>query len=63
MYPTILGKTEELYFIFVPETIRLRRNINQQKQPDFVIIAPIIWGIMLGFLRSVSIKLFVTFFI
>lgn len=49
MYHTILDKVEELYFKFVPKTIRLRRNVNQQKQLNTVIIATIIRGIMLGF--------------
>lgn len=30
-YHSILSKVEELYLNFVPDTIRLRRNINQQK--------------------------------
>lgn len=48
-YHSILSKVEELYLNFVPDTIRLRRNINQQKQPDTVIIATMIWGMMMGF--------------
>jgi len=54
MYYDILEKVEELYLKFVPEAIRLRRNINQQKQPDTVIIATTIWGIMLGFPTQIS---------
>lgn len=30
-YHAILEKVEELYLKFVPDKIRLRRNINQQK--------------------------------
>lgn len=48
-YQTILEKVDYLYLKFVPTTIRLRRNIDQQKQPDTVIIATIIWGLMMGF--------------
>ena len=54
MYHNILDKVDELYFKFVPDTIRLRRNINQQKQPDTVILATIIWGIRLGFPTQIS---------
>lgn len=48
-YHTILEKVEELYLKFIPDTIRLRRNINQQKQADTVIISKIIFGLMIGF--------------
>lgn len=48
-YQAILEKVEELYLQFVPAMIRLRRNIDQQKQPDTVIISTIIWGMMMGF--------------
>ena len=48
-YQAILEKVEELYLKFIPDTIRLRRNIDQQKQPDTVIISTIIWGMMMGF--------------
>ncbi|EKR9304420.1 hypothetical protein P9705_002940 [Enterococcus faecalis] len=48
-YHSILSKIEELYLNFVPDTIRLRRNINQQKQPDTMIIATMILGMMMGF--------------
>ncbi|MGF1919643.1 IS982 family transposase, partial [Enterococcus faecalis] len=53
-YQAILEKVEELYLKFVPDTIRLRRNINQQKQPDTVIISTIIWGMMMGFPTQIS---------
>ena len=53
-YHAILEKVEELYLKFVPDTIRLRRNIDQQKQPDTVIIATIIWGMMMGFPTQIS---------
>lgn len=53
-YHAILKKVEELYLKFIPDTIRLRRNIDQQKQPDTVIIATIIWGMMMGFPTQVS---------
>ncbi|MDT2817917.1 hypothetical protein P7H55_08700 [Vagococcus lutrae] len=61
-YNSILSKVEELYLNFVPDTIRLRRNINQRKQPDTVIIATMIWGMMMGFpTKKVRIKRFVLF--
>lgn len=53
-YHSILNKVEKLYLNFVPNTIRLRRNINQQKQPDTVIIATMIWGMMMGFPTQIS---------
>ena len=53
-YQAILEKVEELYLKFIPATIRLRRNIDQQKQPDTVIIATMIWGIWLGFPTQIS---------
>lgn len=53
-YHEILEKVEELYLKFVPDTIRLRRNIDQQKQPDTVIISTIIWGMMMGFPTQIS---------
>jgi len=53
-YQVILEKVEELYLKFIPVTIRLRRNIDQQKQPDPVIIATMIWGIMMGFPTQIS---------
>lgn len=54
MYQSILEKVSELYLKFVPDTIRLRRNVNQQKQPDIVIIAAIVWGMMMGFPTQIS---------
>lgn len=48
-YQTILEKVAELYLKFIPDMIRLRRNTDQQKQPDTVIISTIIWGLMMGF--------------
>lgn len=53
-YHVILKKVEELYLKFIPAKIRLRRNINQQKQPDTVIIATMIWGMMMGFPTQIS---------
>lgn len=48
-YQTVLEKVAELYLKFIPDIIRLRRNTDQQKQPDTVIISTIIWGLMMGF--------------
>ncbi len=48
-YHTILEKVEKLYRKFIPDLVRFRRNVDQQKQPDTVIIATFIWGIMMGF--------------
>nr|WP_279263224.1 IS982 family transposase [Enterococcus durans] len=53
-YQTILEKVEYLYLKYVPDTIRLRRNIDQQKQPGTVIIATTIWGMVLGFPTQIS---------
>lgn len=36
-YQTVLEKLAELYLKFIPDMIRLRRNTDQQKQPDTVI--------------------------
>ncbi|MGF1919646.1 IS982 family transposase, partial [Enterococcus faecalis] len=36
------------------DTIRLRRNIDQQKQSDTVIISTIIWEMMMGFTTQIS---------
>ncbi|MGG5372759.1 hypothetical protein IGI67_004432 [Enterococcus sp. AZ196] len=48
-YPTILEKIEEIYHKFIPDFVRFKRNVDQQKQPDTVIIATFIWGIMMVF--------------
>lgn len=45
---------EELCLKFIPATIRLRRNIDQQKQSDTVIIATMIWGKMMRFPTQIS---------
>jgi len=54
MFQSILEKVSELYLKFAPKKIRLRRNIDQQKKPDSVIISTIIWGIMMGFPTQIS---------
>lgn len=41
-YHAILEKVKDLYLKFIPDTIRLRRNVNQQKQSDIVILSTVI---------------------
>lgn len=48
-FSNILEKVQPLYDQFVPDSVKNRRNIEQQIQPDCVIISAIIWTYMLGF--------------
>lgn len=53
-FSNILEKVAPLYEQFVPDSIRNRRNINLQIQPDYVIISAIIWTCMLGLTDQIS---------
>lgn len=48
MFSEILGIIQSLYQKYVPCQIRERKNVHLMKQPDFVIISCIIWGMMNG---------------
>jgi len=43
-----------LYNEYVPIEIKNRRNINQQIQPDYVIISAVIWATMQGFSTQIA---------
>jgi len=53
IFSKILLKISTLYERFVPSSVRNRRNVHIQKQPDVVIIASYIWAIQEEF-RTVS---------
>lgn len=48
IFSKILHKISTLYERFVPSSVRNRRNVHLQKQPDVVIIASYIWAIQEG---------------
>jgi len=53
-FSKIKEKVLPLYDKFVPEKIKNRRNIEQQIQPDVVIISAIIWATMQGFTTQIA---------
>lgn len=53
-FSNILEKVQPLYDQFVPDSVKNRRNIEQQIQPDCVIISAIIWACMLGFSDQIN---------
>ncbi|MFZ2714466.1 MAG: hypothetical protein WAX68_05225 [Streptococcus suis] len=48
IFSKILYKISTLYDCFVPSSVRNRRNVHLQKQPDVVIITSYIWAIQEG---------------
>ncbi|MDQ8566667.1 hypothetical protein Q3F77_13310, partial [Enterococcus faecium] len=53
-FSNILEKVRPLYDQFVSDSIKNRRNIDRQIQPDCVIISAIIWACMLGFTDQIK---------
>ena len=53
-FSKIKEKVLPLYNEFVPEQIKNRRNIEQQIQPDFIIISAVIWATLLGFTTQIA---------
>jgi hypothetical protein len=47
-FKSVLDMVKKFYLNFVPRPIRERKNIEQAIQPDTVIIATVIWGIIQG---------------
>lgn len=48
IFSTVLGKVSALYERFVPSSVRNRRNVHLQKQPDVIIIASYLWALQEG---------------